>query len=107
MALAEWTGKRASNINQLFGLSLWTELDSRSPIRSPEWKSSLQSLNTARNAIAHDDRGALARLEANGFRLTRIETMKKFHRHAGQLAKTMDDVLAVHIQQLFGGAKPW
>jgi hypothetical protein len=89
------------------GLQLWSEVDRRRPRRAPAWNSSMTALNDARNAVAHDDRAGLARIAADGYRLTELRTMKVFQRDAGKLVTVMDDVVSSHLAQLFGGIKPW
>lgn len=90
------------------GLRLWAQVEQRRPGRASAWNRSMTALNDARNAVAHDDRPALAKVTAAGYRLTELRTMKNFQRDAGQLAVVMDDVVATHLQQLFGGTtKPW
>lgn len=90
-----------------FGIRLWPEVEKRRPRRASAWNKSMDALNAARNAVAHDDRAGLAKITADGYRLTELKTMKNFQRDAGQLAVVMDDVVASHLGTLFGGTKPW
>ncbi len=89
------------------GLALWPEVGKRRPARARAWNRSMEALNEARNAIAHDDRAGLAKIAARGYKISQLATMRGFQRDADQLAHCMDDVVASHLQQVFGGSKPW
>lgn len=66
----------------------------------------LERLNKARNAIAHEDRGGLQELAAEGVRLD-LATFRRWRRAADQIAVGMDVVVGAHLASTFGGPIPW
>lgn len=89
----------------LLGLALWPALESADP-RATDWNSSLQRLNTARNAIAHVDQPGLDNLRADGHPVT-LAAVRTWRRDLDRLADTMDDVVSAYLDRLLGYGRPW
>jgi hypothetical protein len=70
------------------------------------WETDLGNLVKMRNAIAHDDRAQILKLEQRGFRLERALT-KRWHSSLDLLAASMDDVVASYLGALLGVPPPW
>ncbi|MEX1008549.1 MAG: hypothetical protein WD271_11970 [Acidimicrobiia bacterium] len=88
-----------------FGFELWPALAARDP-RTASQQESLELLNEARNAIAHDDEARLAALEAQGNPIT-LRTFRAWQRDLDGLASTLDAEVAAHLGLLFQRATPW
>jgi hypothetical protein len=88
------------------GLQLWTELKGVSA-RAGQWERTLMAMNKARNAIAHHDVQKLDELERDGWKLSRLETTRRFQRASGSTAAAMDTVVGSHLERIFGRGKPW
>jgi hypothetical protein len=87
------------------GFELWPALAQRDP-RSPARQGSLELLNQARNAIAHDDEPALAALRARGAPIT-LRTFRAWQRDLDGLAHTLDLEVANKLAKLFKRSIPW
>jgi hypothetical protein len=91
-----------------FGFELWPSLNRRWPGTADGWKRRLEVLNDARNAIAHDDRGKMTKLAAEGYPLSRLKTIRGLRSSVDGLARAMDDVVADHLHKLLGRrGRPW
>jgi hypothetical protein len=88
-----------------FGFQLWAALDARYPRSGPRWRRDLTALNTARNALAHDNHSRLAPVTASGWRLT-LPFVSRWCNALDGLARGMDHVVGKHIHSLFG-VRPW
>lgn len=89
------------------GFVFWTSLAAAYPEESSRWNRTLETLNTARNAIAHDDEAKLAEVAAMGWPTTQRRTAERFRRRIDGLADAMDNVVAEKMQALTGGPRPW
>jgi hypothetical protein len=89
------------------GLILWSALDTASRGRSNRWKTELESLNLARNAIAHDDQKNFLKLQAAGKFPITLSTVKTWRRSLDSLTVTMDDVVGSYLGNVIGGPRPW
>ncbi|WP_439675964.1 hypothetical protein [Embleya sp. MST-111070] len=87
------------------GLSLWPALKNVNS-RASRWNSELESLNTARNAIAHDDQSKFAMLKADGDFPITLTVVKRWRRSLDALAPAMDDVVGDYFNTLVG-LRPW
>ena len=88
------------------GMIFWPAIKSQEPISGPVWEADLTNLVTMRNAIAHDNRAQILKLEQKGFRLDRDLT-KRWHGSLDLLAATMDDVVASYLGRTLGVPQPW
>lgn len=89
------------------GLILWPALETASRGRSNKWNSELDSLNLARNAIAHDDQDKFLKLrDAGKFPIT-LATVKSWRQALDALAASMDDVVGSYLGTILGGPRPW
>ena len=82
------------------GLPLWRSLG------DPPERTSLATLLTARNAVAHADVEKLDAIRVSGHRLT-VQTIKRWRGDLDALAAAMDACVATHHASLFASAKPW
>jgi hypothetical protein len=89
------------------GLLLWPALDAASNSRSKKWNKDLESLNLARNAIAHDDQVNFLELKALGKFPITLTTVKVWRRSLDALAIKMDDVVGAYLGSIIGGPQPW
>lgn len=88
------------------GMIFWPAIKTQDPTSGPIWEADLGNLVKMRNAIAHDDRAQMLKLEQAGFRLERV-LMKRWHASLDSLAATMDDVVATYLGRTLGVAHPW
>jgi hypothetical protein len=88
------------------GLIFWPAIKTQDPVSGPIWEADLNNLVKMRNAIAHDDRAQILKLEQNGFRLQRALT-KRWHDSLDSLAATIDDVVASYLGRTLGVPQPW
>lgn len=88
-----------------FGFDVWPALASRDPA-SARHNRSLERLNTARNALAHDDAAALAALRKQGFPLV-LRTYHRWRRDLNALAGNLDVEVAHRLGRLLGQPDPW
>lgn len=88
------------------GISLWPALKNANP-RAATWNSDLDSLNTARNAIAHDDQDEFLKLQNLGRYPITLQVIKRWRRSLDALAGTMDDVVGDYLAGFLGGQRPW
>ena len=88
-----------------FGMQVSQILSERDP-RMRRWFVDLERLNTARNAIAHDNPEVLAQLDADGQALT-LTTLRRWRGALAGLAATLDIVTAEHLAETFGREEPW
>lgn len=89
------------------GLLLWPALTTASNGKSTRWNRELDSLNLARNAIAHDDQDKFLELRNRGKFPITLATVKSWRRALDLLAITMDDVVADFLGSIIGGPRPW
>lgn len=89
------------------GLSFWPRLKTTYPSQAEHWHSVLETLNNARNGIAHNDEGKLRAVANEGWPTRQLRTAKRFRRSMGQLVDGMDIIVGAHLQSLMGGAPPW
>lgn len=88
------------------GMIFWQAIRAQDPVSGPVWETDLGNLVKMRNAIAHDDRAQILKLEQRGFRLERALT-KRWHSSLDLLAASMDDVVASYLGALLGVPPPW
>ena len=88
-----------------FGIVLWDELQ-RHDVRTEQRRVRLRWFNTARNALAHDDQGALARVLDAGYRID-LTWVRRWRSTLNALAGTMDAVMAIHLARMFNTDRPW
>lgn len=106
-----WLGKGNAQPGTLgrdfgrFGLDWWPAL-TRHDRHTGSRQKHLERLNTARNAIAHDDVAAIETLRREGFPL-RMSTFRRWRCALDGLAGSMDSVLGAHLGRLFHKAPPW
>lgn len=89
------------------GMSFWPLLKTTYPAHADQWNSVLETLNKARNGIAHHDEGKLREVADEGWPTRRLRTAERFRRSLHQLVDGMDTVVGVHLQSLIGGSPPW
>lgn len=87
-----------------FNFKLWDTIRTRWPVRGKQLYSSLELLNEARNAIAHQDPVKLSIVRAKTG-LTMSEA-KKWRGNMDELARKLDSVVGDAIEDLTGVA-PW
>ncbi|MER0428395.1 hypothetical protein [Streptomyces microflavus] len=87
------------------GLGIWPALKASSA-RAGKWNSELESLNTARNAIAHDDQSLFQKLPQSKYPIT-LTTVKTWRSALNGLAREMDVVVGDYLATLVGGKRPW
>lgn len=90
-----------------FGMQLWPSLGAYGDGRSTAWRDTLEALNRSRNAIAHANEAEIAALANDGWTLSQLDTVRRFHRATDSLASAMDTVTSNHIERMFGGGRPW
>lgn len=90
-----------------FGMQLWKELDRAYPAESSGWNKAVQTLNLARNGIAHDDRAKIAQAETQGWPLNRLSTFKRLRAELDGLTLALDFAVGTYLHRLVGGAPPW
>jgi hypothetical protein len=88
------------------GMIFWPAIKTQDPASGPIWEADLGNLVKMRNAISHDDRAQIVKLEQSGFRLERALT-KRWHGSLDSLAATMDDVVASYLGRTLGVPQPW
>jgi hypothetical protein len=89
------------------GLILWSALEKATNNRSKKWNSELNSLNLARNAIAHDDQKNFQELAAIGKFPITLVTVKTWRRALDPLASTMDYVVSDYLSTVLEVPRPW
>ena len=89
----------------LFGLVLWSALQSRYPARAAGWNQKLAALNMARNGIVHDDGAKIARVQADGWPFT-LQSVDRWKSALDGLAHGLDRVVGGHLRLAYGG-RPW
>jgi hypothetical protein len=88
------------------GLVLWPALKAADS-RASKWQSELETLNIARNAIAHDDQDEFNKLRHAGKTSINLSTVRTWRRALDGLATTMDDVVGDYLSTFAGGQRPW
>lgn len=87
-----------------FGFKFWDEIEAVWPTRGPVLKGRLELLNTARNAIAHQDAVKLAQVRAQTSLV--MADAKRWRSNMDELSRVMDNVVGAQIATLIGRA-PW
>jgi hypothetical protein len=115
MQLLYKTGRRLDRANAdpgtlgndfaMLGLEFWPDLRIRYPQMGERWRRSLEALNNARNAVAHDDEERLRRSYTAGWPLT-LESVRRWRKGLDGLAAGMDHLTGRHIEQLWK-VTPW
>ncbi|MGQ0630006.1 MAG: hypothetical protein ACT4P1_03125 [Sporichthyaceae bacterium] len=80
------------------GIRLADELAARNPGSYGEWVETLERLNKARNAIAHDDRSRLAECQAQ--RPLTISTFRAWRRTLSAIAAGLDETVGAYLKEL-------
>jgi hypothetical protein len=88
------------------GLLLWPSL-ATADRRANRWNSELETLNLARNAIAHDDQDEFFKLGQAGKLPITLTVVRTWRRALDSLATTMDDVVGDYLSTLLGVPRPW
>ncbi|MFI9217921.1 hypothetical protein [Streptomyces werraensis] len=88
------------------GLSLWPALK-RVNVKAGKWNDELESLNIARNAIAHDDQDEFLKLQQRNRYPITLDVVKRWSRALDGLAVTMDAVVGDYLAGFLGGQRPW
>jgi hypothetical protein len=83
-------------------VELWKDLASYDPA-SAKWKADLDSLNEWRNAIVHQD---FTSPRLAGIITLPLSQVRRWRRTCGRLARTMDEMIRLHMQKLTG-VLPW
>lgn len=89
----------------LLGMTLWPDLKARYPAKGAQWQRKLELLIMARNAIAHDDVGKLARVAAAGWSVG-LTDIRRWRAALDGLAVGMDHVTREHLHRLVA-VTPW
>jgi hypothetical protein len=89
----------------LFGLGLWTALQSRYPARAKGWNQKLAALNMARNGIVHFNVAKIARVQADGRPLT-LQSVDRWKAALDGLTQGIDRVVDGHLKLVYG-TQPW
>jgi hypothetical protein len=100
------SGSLGNDFSRL-GLFFWDTLDAESNNRSKKWRKELDSLNLARNAIAHDDQANFLELRALGKFPITLRTITAWRRSLDALAMSMDDVVSIFLGSIMKGPRPW
>lgn len=87
-----------------FNFKLWDAIEGRWPTRGPQLSASLELLNDARNALAHQDPAKLAQVRSKTT-LT-MSDARKWRTNMDELAKKLDTVVGDAVKGLTGAA-PW
>jgi hypothetical protein len=88
------------------GLLLWPALKTADR-RADRWNRELETLNVARNAIAHDDQQNFFKLtNAGKFPIT-LTIVRTWRQALDSLTITMDDVVGAYLGTLLRGPRPW
>lgn len=87
------------------GLLLWPALAATEP-KANFWNKSLDELNVARNAIAHDDQAGFSKLPTSKYPIT-LTVIRSWRRSLDGLARTMDTVVGDYLTAISGGQRPW
>jgi hypothetical protein len=88
-----------------FGFEVWPAL-ARRDSASTTHNQSLERLNAARNAVAHDDAAARTALRSQGNPLV-LGTYHRWKRDLNALAGNLDDELSHQLGRIFGRPDPW
>lgn len=88
------------------GLLFWPALAAQAPLLVPGWTADLKDMIEVRNAIVHENRAQLLRLQNRGLALTR-SVNQGWHANLDQLAANMDDVVGSYLGALLGVPQPW
>ena len=91
----------------MLGMDFWPSLKKRYPVNAQKAQDKLDALMDARNGIAHSDVQAIKRMEAMGYPLGHLSTMRSWRGWMNRLAGMMDTTVADYIGDVFGGAPPW
>jgi hypothetical protein len=83
------------------GPDLWASLAARRPDAVPGWREGLNLLHRARNGVAHDDRAALALVEAAGWPV-RLTTVRRWRSLLDEIATAMDHEMILDTSELMG-----
>lgn len=97
-------GSLGSDFGRL-GMDLWPAMAVRNAATACR-QVHLDTLNEARNAIAHADEARLTALRGEGSALT-LRTFWRWRRSLNGLAGTLDVEVASHLSRLFGRRAPW
>jgi len=89
----------------LFGLALWSDLEQCNPGRVAGWKIALETLNTARNGLAHDDAAKIQAAEQVGWPVS-LASVQRWRESLDGLATAMDYVVGAYLTAKFAAA-PW
>jgi hypothetical protein len=81
--------------------NLWTSLELGWPGSSRVWREGLALLHRARNGVAHDDRRAIAAVEAAGWPM-QIETIGKWRNLLDEVAEAVEACVNRDIAELIG-----
>lgn len=85
-----------------FGMSLRAATDRADPGSPARW-TLLQTLTGDRNALVHANPSVSGRAADN----PSVATIRSNFVELGRLARTLDEVVAMHLASLFGKPKPW
>lgn len=89
------------------GLTIWDALTEIHEARQTEaWKRTLAHLNTARNAVAHNDADKFESLSKANIVLS-LETFKRWHQELDGLVTAMDEVVGDYLSELLTVDRPW
>jgi hypothetical protein len=88
------------------GIVLWPALETANK-KAKTWNKELESLNIARNAIAHDDQKEFLRLKDVGKLPIKKATVENWRKSLDSLATTMDDVVGDYLGTFLRGPRPW
>jgi len=89
----------------MFGLTLWSNLEQGNPGRVAGWKTAVEALNTARNGVAHDDATKIQAAERAGWPVT-LASVQRWRESLDSLAAAMDHIVGAHLAAGFA-ASAW
>ncbi|WP_371593064.1 hypothetical protein [Streptomyces virginiae] len=87
------------------GFTFWAAMQ-KADGRANAWGQELDKLIEMRNGVAHDDEAKLNRLHSEGYPLA-SGTLQKWEKDLGDIAATMDDVVASSLSALLKIQRPW
>jgi hypothetical protein len=89
------------------GMAFWPALKAAFPATAGYWHTELETLNEARNGLAHHDEAKLRSVADAGSPTGQLATARRFRRSMNNLVGGIDTVVGNHLQSLIGGPPPW
>ncbi|MFF8440612.1 hypothetical protein ACF07U_06985 [Streptomyces californicus] len=87
------------------GFTFWAAMQQANG-RANAWSAELDKLIEMRNGVAHDDTAKLSRLASEGYPLS-VGTLRNWQKTLGDIAATMDVVVASSLSAVLIIPRPW